>query len=560
MTMPIFQKADFHGSPYVLPEGLSVCVRGDEAAFAAACFSRRGVAVAPQANFAVECVRDGSVDRYSAEATGRKSEEAYLLEFAETDGVPAAAIRFAGVRGLFYAVNAVSRLLRSGEVREGSAEDYPLFPVRGLIEGFYGKPWSDEERAGMLELLSRHNLNTYFYAPKDDPFHRLRWREPYSEAALARVAQIAAQTAACCMDFVYCVGPGLSMEYSNEKDFEAFVAKLRQVHALGVRKFGLLLDDIPEELQFDGDRARYADLAEAHVHLVNRLCEACREMDDKVELVVCPVAYHGRGDAPSLVKLGRGVPAEVRLFWTGHDICSREITAADAALFEQSTGHKPLVWDNYPVNDANMANEMHLGPLLGRDPLLYRGCEGLVANPMSAAEASKIPLLTVAAYLWNPAAYCPEDAWEDAICQVAGPCDAVLFKYFADHLQTSCLRADNSAIMAGVLYKTRFLLVAGRRQEALDTLAAYCGKLSACRAMLRLMENQTLQRELSRWAEKFAVCCEILESCVALLETGGGAPREALLAQRARYESLCAVLCDFCLLEFTDFVLENGVL
>ncbi len=46
------------------------------------------------------------------------------------------------------------------------------FQTRGVIEGFYGPPWSHQDRLDVLRFMGREGLNTYIYAPKDDPYHR----------------------------------------------------------------------------------------------------------------------------------------------------------------------------------------------------------------------------------------------------------------------------------------------------------------------------------------------------------------------------------------------------
>ena len=54
-------------------------------------------------------------------------------------------------------------------------------PLRGIVEGFYGKPWNFDIRVDMLKFCGEYNLNSYIYAPKDDPYHRDKWREPYPD-------------------------------------------------------------------------------------------------------------------------------------------------------------------------------------------------------------------------------------------------------------------------------------------------------------------------------------------------------------------------------------------
>ena len=52
--------------------------------------------------------------------------------------------------------------------------DWPAMRLRGAIEGFYGSPWTHEERMHQLAFYGDVKMNTYIYAPKDDPYHRER--------------------------------------------------------------------------------------------------------------------------------------------------------------------------------------------------------------------------------------------------------------------------------------------------------------------------------------------------------------------------------------------------
>ena len=63
-------------------------------------------------------------------------------------------------------------------------------PLRGVVEGFYGKPWTQEQRVDMMAFCEAHGLNAYIYAPKDDPYHREKWREPYPESQRKKLAKL----------------------------------------------------------------------------------------------------------------------------------------------------------------------------------------------------------------------------------------------------------------------------------------------------------------------------------------------------------------------------------
>ena len=54
-----------------------------------------------------------------------------------------------------------------------------VFQRRGIVEGFFGPLWSMAHRRRVLEFGAERGMNTYLYAPKDDPYHRKRWRVAY---------------------------------------------------------------------------------------------------------------------------------------------------------------------------------------------------------------------------------------------------------------------------------------------------------------------------------------------------------------------------------------------
>jgi len=64
------------------------------------------------------------------------------------------------------------------------------FAVRGIVEGFYGKPWSHSARLDAISFLAPRGLNAYVYAPKDDPKHRADWRVPYDAGERAAFGEL----------------------------------------------------------------------------------------------------------------------------------------------------------------------------------------------------------------------------------------------------------------------------------------------------------------------------------------------------------------------------------
>ena len=135
----------------------------------------------------------------------------------------------------------------------------PAFAERGIVEGFYGRPWSHEQRLDMIRFIGERGMNRFVYAPKDDPLMRREWARSYDAEDLTRISELADACLEHGVDLVYCISPGLSIRYSSDADADALLAKLASVAALGVRRFGLLLDDIPARLQHEADLARFGE-------------------------------------------------------------------------------------------------------------------------------------------------------------------------------------------------------------------------------------------------------------------------------------------------------------
>jgi len=309
---------------------------------------------------------------------------------------------------------------RDGKLNLVSIADFPSFPERGIVEGFYGKPWSHEDRLAMLRFEGQHAMNVYYYAPKDDPYHRSRWREPYPRDQLKRLGELVETAHNNFVDFCFAISPGLSMVYSSETGFADLTRKLDAVGKLGVSCFALFLDDVPQELQNPQDKSRFTTLAAAHVFVINKLRDYLKSESTENRLVVTPTVYTNEwGSLDYVRELGAGVSPDVPIVWTGTKVASPMITAAQAQEWSALLRRKPLVWDNFPVNDG-IPWRVNLGPLRGRDPNLPAAVRGLFSNPMNQPRTSMIPLQTIAEYLWNSAAYDPDAARHRALTDQYG--------------------------------------------------------------------------------------------------------------------------------------------
>lgn len=256
--------------------------------------------------------------------------------------------------------------------------------LTGVIEGFYGSPWSWEARAAVAGWCGERGLTDYVYAPKDDPKHRDRWRDPYDDDELAGFAAFAVEGA---LRLGFAISPGLSMDPGSSADRADLGAKVDQVVEAGAVAVVLALDDIP----FGG-----GPQGTAHAALAAWLRD---HLGDRATLSLVPTEYVGTATSPYLDALAAGVPADVPIAWTGRAVVNDVITVAEAEARAASLGGRPpLLWDNVPVNDGLMADRLFLGPFAGREPGLLEVCSGYLANPMVQPLVSRLPLASIAAW------------------------------------------------------------------------------------------------------------------------------------------------------------------
>jgi hyaluronoglucosaminidase len=324
------------------------------------------------------------------------------------------------------------------------------FKHRGIVEGFFGPPWSMAHRKAMFEFGAVRGMNTYLYAPKDDPYHRERWTEPYPKKQWRALAQLVRQAQERRIDFVYGFHPGKGLCFSDEKPVRTLLAKARRFYdAVGVRTFAVLFDDIPSRLEFSRDRKNFRQsLARAEGSWLEEIQVRQPGAWRDVEWWICPSYYtpdpllarlFGRFEPDFLETLGAHLPTNVACFWTGPSVVSKEISLSHVQKIANRVRHRLLLWDNYPVNDLSMRDELHLGPLRKRDPKLPRAVYGYLSNPLLQEELSFLPLATCFDYAADPIHYDPESSWKKIVCELFGaealPRWRALRKFFEDRQQ-----------------------------------------------------------------------------------------------------------------------------
>jgi protein O-GlcNAcase / histone acetyltransferase len=275
--------------------------------------------------------------------------------------------------------------------------------LAGVIEGFYGQPWSPAERLELFDWMATWGLNTYLYAPKDDLKHRAIWRELYSAPEAATLSEVIRGCQQGSIRFIYALSPGLDIRYSSEADLLHLKKRFEQMLALGCRHFALLFDDIPDRMVAE-DLKAFGSFASAQSQVANALFRWTREHSQDARFLFCPTAYCGRmanaklGGEGYLSAIGRELLPEIDVFWTGPEIISREITVAHVREQQNILRRKPLIWDNLHANDYD-GRRFCCGPYTGRPPELRKEVSGLLSNPNNEFPLNYVPLRTLAEFV-----------------------------------------------------------------------------------------------------------------------------------------------------------------
>ncbi len=278
----------------------------------------------------------------------------------------------------------------------------PTF-LAGVVEGFYGPPWSHAERLQLFESMSGLGLNTYLYAPKDDLKHRALWRETYWGAEIPAMRDLVQACQRRNVRFIFALSPGLDIRYSDSAELDRLRARFAQMRQLGVRHFALLFDDIPDAMRRE-DKKQWPTFAAAQCHVANTLFRELRKDNIATRMLFCPTAYCGRmherglGGPGYLDEIGRKLDRAINVLWTGPEIISREITVPHVRQISRILRRKPVLWDNLHANDYD-SRRFFCGPYAGRHPKIRARLSGILANPNVEFPLNFVPLRTLAIYL-----------------------------------------------------------------------------------------------------------------------------------------------------------------
>ena len=312
---------------------------------------------------------------------------------------------------VFYGLTTLKHMLNESAapvLRNVTVEDYAEIKNRGFIEGYYGNPWSNADRAELMRYGGDLKLTQYFFAPKDDPYHNKKWRELYPEEKLAEIRELARVGNQNKTRYVWTIHPFMNnrIRFGNDadyqKDLETIKAKFTQLMDVGVREFGILADDAPSPV---GGYNSYNRLMK---DMTDWLTEKQATYGGlRKEMIFVPGQYWGNGREDELKALNENLPTSTSMTLTGGKIWGEVSESFLSNLKNNLTAggktYRPVsLWVNWPVTD-NSKQHLILG---GGEKFLHPNVDpsllsGIMLNPMQQSEPSKIALFSEAQYAWK---------------------------------------------------------------------------------------------------------------------------------------------------------------
>ena len=327
-------------------------------------------------------------------------------------------------RGTYYGVQTLAQLLTLPQLPQVEIADYPDIPFRGVVEGFYGTPWSHEARLRQLDFYGKSKMNVYLYGPKDDPYHSTpNWRKPYPAEEAAQLQELVKKAHDNNVIFYWAIHPGQDIQW-NETDRQNLLNKFESMYQLGVRGFAVFFDDISGE----------GTKADKQAELLNFLDEQfVKAKGDVAPLIMCPTEYNKSWSNVAggyLTTLGNKLNPDIQIMWTGDRVIAT-IDKQSLDFINPLIKRKAYIWWNFPVSDY-VRDHLLMGAVYGNSLDIKDDMAGFVSNPMEHAEASKISLYSIADYTWNMEEYDSNRSWKQAI-QTLMPQHATWLEVFATH-------------------------------------------------------------------------------------------------------------------------------
>ena len=349
--------------------------------------------------------------------------------------------------------------------------DYADQKSRGIVEGYYGYPYTVEVKKDLMRFMMRYKMNTYMYGAKSDPYHSQYWKNPYptrltaeqakngwlSQDMVKDITQVSHETK---VNFIWAIHPGNDIINSNSVVRDV-TSKFDKMYQLGVRQFAVFVDDVGIPNSDDDMRRNATNIANIQKSIENKYNRNYQTAADTVKpLHLVPQVYctnfAENGQRKRFFKALSAIPENITVYTTGRGVWSVP-NQADFNTLANEFGRPGAWWWNYPCNDnadaqvypMDMYSNFFDMPAVDNHamlPKILNNGLGIVCNPMQQGEISKIPLFSAADYAWNTSEFNNIKSWNAAFPAIVGAHHAESLQLLAKYLRWNDPEELNSFI------------------------------------------------------------------------------------------------------------------
>lgn len=509
-------------------------------------------------------------------STADKYDRHLLSLFAE-NGRAAAVILGENTDATFYGIASLEQILDNGteQLTPTDIYDYADQKSRGLVEGYYGYPYSIEVKKDLMRFMMRHKMNTYLYGAKSDPYHSQKWKEAYPTSLTAEqekngwlsqdmIREITEMSAATKVNFIWAIHPGTDF-ISSSTVISDIMGKYDKMYKLGVRQFAVFVDDVgvpSTDAEFTTNASNLTKLQKSLEEKYNTTGAAPADTVRPVHFV--PQIYCSNFAAADVRKKFFNALAEtpsyITIYTTGQGVWSVP-NSSDLATVKNDLGRNVGWWWNYPCNDnadgqiytMDMYSNFYDLPSVNSSatlPSRLTGGLGIVSNPMQEGEVAKTALFSVADYAWNNAGFKNEQSWQASFAAVlpGNETAQAAYKFLAPYLRYN----DPSALATLITQYKNGSNVAADITNTMNEIITNCDVLA------QLKDSQTeserlLYTDLAPWLLKLREMASVTNDLLATAaeESTDNARWEAYLAELQRVNALSTAE------EFKAYALEG---
>lgn len=341
----------------------------------------------------------------------------------------------------FYGLASLEQILERGtqQLPAVTLFDYADQQSRGLVEGYYGYPYSLSVKKSLMRFMMRLKMNTYMYGAKSDLYHSAKWEEPYpktltkTDLEYGRMSQdmvkdLSKTSQATKVNFIWAIHPGNDF-VGQPNVVTRIMKKFSSMYDLGVRQFAIFVDDVGVPTS-EADCKTNAD----HLTAVQKAIDAkWNKAGSSPEARVRPLhfvpqvytlSWVGEADRKRFFKALSAVPSDITIYTTGWGVWTVP-NSNDLATMNTELGRPVAWWWNYPCND-NADEQIYTSDMytnfmemraVDNNARLQKELKnglGVVSNPMQQGMVSRIALFSVADYAWNNAKFDNMTSWKKA--------------------------------------------------------------------------------------------------------------------------------------------------